>query len=289
MLSDRLVGLIRTIIEKETYLKKQEDGTYLGVIFVDYNDELSPKTIEEITKEKSPKDAFYDTVDSFGTDDYEFAELLETVRNHWDDEEEGCYSEHQDLISEWLNENVSFDFPYDHYLKQKIKVDILVNAGDGNYDYTLNNFCSYNSGQNEIIDEKSSILWLVRQQGYSKRQLNKAVRKGEYGGSRLLKSIHVECENITTHMNALAFFIKMTLGEFLEYLEDPRDITLSEKTNCGLYDPWNGAGGPLEIELEKPVVIPKKYVEMSIDGGRGYDVDSIYGIYDNFWRETLAS
>lgn len=286
MLSDHIVASIRTIIEKETCLEKQEDGTYLGEIFVQYDDELSTKTIKEIADSASPRDAFYEAFDESECADYEQDELLSTIKANLPEEEYDV--DVLVLISEWIFRNVSFDFPYEHFLKQKVKVDILVNTGDGNYDYTLNNFCSYNAEHREVVNEKSSILWLVRQQGYSKRQLNR-VRKGGYGGSRFLKSIHVECENVTTNMNALAFFVEMTLGEYLDYLEDPTDITVSEKTNCGLYDPWNGAGGPLDIELEKPVTIPAKYVEMTIDGGRGYGVDSIYGICDSFWQDTLAS
>jgi len=289
MSDERVIELVRTIVEKETYLEKQENGTYRGEIYVDYRDELSSKTIEEISNSGSPREEFYDKVTSFGADDYEYDELLKTIKRHWIDDEENCYTRSQDLISDWVYENVCFDFPYDHYLGQEVNVDILVNTGDGNYDYTLNNFCDCYAKHNEVIDPKSSILWLVRQQGYNKRQLNRAVRKGDYGISRFLKSIHVECENVTTHMNALAFFVKMTLGEFIDYLETPKDIIVSEKTGCGLYDPWNGAGGPLEIELEKPVTIPSKYVELTIDGDRGYSVDSIYGMRGSFWKNTLAS
>jgi hypothetical protein len=85
-------------------------------------------------------------------------------------------------------------------------------------------------------------------------------------------------------MNALTFFTKMTLKEFIDYQENPTDLTISIEKNCGLYDPWNGAGSVLEIELEKPVKIPKKYIEMHIDGCRGYGVDEIYGMCSSFWK-----
>lgn len=90
-------------------------------------------------------------------------------------------------------------------------------------------------------------------------------------------------------MNALAFFVKMTLKQFIELRENPINIKLSKDTSCGLYDCWNGSGGTLELELENDVVIPKKYVEMHIDGTRGYGVDNIYGMSSSFWSDTVLA
>lgn len=40
---------------------------------------------------------------------------------------------------------------------------------------------------------KSSILWLVKQQGYTKTQLNNAIRKQDFSNSKFLESIYEEC------------------------------------------------------------------------------------------------
>ena len=57
---------------------------------------------------------------------------------------------------------------------------------------------------------------------------------------------------------------------------------------CGLYDTWNGAGSVLEIDLEKDVVLPLKYVSSSLpDGGRGWSVANVYGVCSSMWTPTL--
>jgi hypothetical protein len=213
-------------------------------------------------------------------DSYEYQYIYDIIEKHWDNDEE--YEANKYLIIDWLNENISFNLPYDHYLDQSVLVDIIVNTGDGDYDYTLNNWLTWDAREEEINDE-SSILWLVKQQGYTKEQLKNLIEEHEIYDSKFLKSIYQECENVTTHMNALAFFTKMTLKEYIELQENPSDLTLSERTSCGLYDCWNGAGGCLEIYLEKPVIIPKDFIEVHIDGCRGYGVNEIYGMCSSFW------
>ena len=80
----------------------------------------------------------------------------------------------------------------------------------------------------------------------------------------------------------------MTLVDLIDYLEEPKDIVLDKYTNCGLVDFWNGAGGMLDICLNKEVIIPKIYVNISIDGGHGYSIRSIYGMCSTYWKDTLV-
>lgn len=284
---EQLKSIVEDILDRETYMKKQEDGYFVCKIYADYRDELSDKAIKTIVQAKEPMETFYDMFSWFDTESEETFELLKTVEKHWDDSN-GSYEDYRNDVLEIINEIVLFEFPYDHYLNQDVNVNVLVNCGDGNYVYTLNNFASYNAVKNEVINNESSILWLLKQQGYSKRQLNNVVRKEEFYDSIFLKSVYEECINVSTHMNALAFFVRMTLKEYLEYLQSPTDIQLSKDSVCGLYDCWNGAGGPLSINLEKPVVIPQKYIQMHIDGCRGHGIASIYGVSNSFWKDTIT-
>ena len=67
-----------------------------------------------------------------------------------------------------------------------------------------------------------------------------------------------------------------------------RHVVLSKDTACGLYDNWSGAGSVLEIELEKDVVLPLKFISSAWpDGGRGYSVANVYGICSSFWTDTV--
>jgi hypothetical protein len=102
-------------------------------------------------------------------------------------------------------------------------------------------------------------------------------------------------------MNSLAFFVKLPLRDALDLHEiisnaspnesdcadpKPNEITLNKDIPCGLYDTWNGAGSVLEIQLEKDVVLPVKYIDSALpDGCRGYSISSIYGMLGSFWSD----
>lgn len=175
-----------------------------------------------------------------------------------------------------------------------------MDTGDGNYDFVCNDiFPHYNARFGDVIQEEASVLWLARQQGYKKRQLNRAMRHCDYSGSELLKSLRAEVHNCSSHMNALTFFVKMTVEQLFDLNEAMKDkgengtvrkrkVTLDKSAVCGLYDNWSGAGSILEIELEKDVVLPMKYIGTALpDGGRGYSVASIYGVCSSMWTPTL--
>lgn len=143
-------------------------------------------------------------------------------------------------------------------------------------------FPHYNARFGDVIPEEASVLWLARQQGYKKRQLNRAMRHCDYSGSKLLKSLRAEVHNCSSHMNALAFFVEMTVEQLFDLNEAMKDngengtarkrkATLDKSAVCGLYDNWSGAGSILEIELEKDVVLPMKYISTGLArlGGRG--------------------
>ena len=134
--------------------------------------------------------------------------------------------------------------------------------------------------------EESSIAWLVKSQGYGIKIVDMK-RNGYNGDNKFLLSVQDELLNVTTHMNALTFFARMGLGELIDLMENKRDITVKSDVSCGLYDPWNGAGSILEIELVSDIILPKELYDINIDGARGYSVSSIYGMLDSFWQGDM--
>jgi hypothetical protein len=85
----------------------------------------------------------------------------------------------------------------------------------------------------------------------------------------------------------------MTLGEYFDLYSviksktksSRKKLILKKGTPCGLYDLWLGGGSILEIELEKDVVLPLKFVDTAYpDGQRGYGIVSIYGLDNSFWK-----
>lgn len=159
-------------------------------------------------------------------------------------------------------------------------------------------------------DEKSSLLWLARQQGYSKAQLWQALREGDMlDPEGFLESCRVECANLPSAMAAVTFLVRMTLAQLLELnrcvqLQDRNGhfydatqtpdcgcIIVSKDTMCGLFDPWAG-GGVLEIQLEKAAQIPIRYIWSALPDGHGngrYNVGNVYRMCDSAWQDIPAS
>jgi len=312
---ERLISHIKELIDRHCYCDWDNSaGEFTCEIYADYRDTVDEDTVSKWCKADNAYEAFWEQLFEwyeYSTYHYE-GEIIDTVRTHWD-YEDMCYADHEEFIESWIREHISFRYPEDHFLKQTVCVNITVDTGDENYDYVLNNvYPHYDARFGDTVPEQSSLLWLIRQQGYKKRQLNRAIRYRDYSGSRLLESIRSEAANCSSHMNALTFFVEMTVEQVLDLQEamkenkksDPplkpgayrciwdrkgkRKIVLDKSAVCGLYDTWNGAGSLLEIELEKDVVLPMKFISTAWpDGGRGYSVANAYGICHSMWTPTL--
>ena len=288
-----IIKEVQRILEKYMHLPKN-NGVFISTIYLDYNDYLPEEAILEITKDEDPEEAFYEYVGDWMMDSisYEESYVLECIENNWDNDKFGeYYAYYNEFVQEvvYSREIIDFVFPYDHLLKQEVCVNLLVDTGDGDYDFTLNNFLSYNAQEEEYkeIEKESSILWLVKQQGYTEEDLIEAIENDTY--NRFLKTVVEELENPTSSMNALSFFVSMTLGEYIRFIKEGETITVDTSTSCGLVDHWSGAGSLLSIELAKPVTLTKDILEPHVDGGRGYGVDSIYGMLSSFWGSTVTN
>jgi len=286
---EKVLEAIREAIETRLYLSYDEKtDIYSTEIYTDYRDELGEQYISKILKDKSPLDTFYEIVDECYMDasDDQVGYIIQQIGEYFQLNDMGAaWDENEDAIHDWIINHISVNIPYRRFLDQDVRVDIIVDTGDEDHDYVLNCvYPHYNGRFGELVDEKASILWLARQQGYTKHQLNKALRYYEYNGSKFLKSMAVEVLNCSTHMNALTFFVSLTLMEAISLKERVATkkkgdyIVLDKETRCGLCDFWNGGGGVLEIALEKDVLLPIKLISSAFpDGCRGTGVGEIYG------------
>ena len=66
-------------------------------------------------------------------------------------------------------------------------------------------------------------------------------------------------------------------------------IIIDEKAECGLYDPWSGGGSVLEVQLEKDVRLPIRFIRSAtVDGGDGYSIRDVYGTDASIYREDVV-
>lgn len=287
----------------EKFCDKTPDGYYEYEIYADYRDYLTDRQIGEILEEENPMDTFYDKI----IDAYEI-HFMESV-----DDIIGRIISHIEFdgfdfdeaqVKSYIQDMIFAKYPYEHFLKQKVCVDIFVDTGDGNYDYTLNCLPPSFYRSDEGFSDKSSIVWLAKNQGVKKNELKKALTSANKEDlSTFLKSVRAEVANASSHMNVLTFLVEMTLEELLKLnelinLQDVNGrkydatkrpycgyIVIDKKTTTGLFDSWSGAGSLLEIELEKDVKLPIRFIASAHpDGCEDYSVKSVYGTNSSMWE-----
>lgn len=287
-----MTGTIRGRIQdmlRMSFCYHEADGTFSETLDADYRDTMNTDVALRILNAEHPLSVFNDVIEEW----YSEAVWLEmdSVISRIADEMEDVDRE---LIEEIVSEMLYFDYPCDHYLQQKFCTNILIDTGDGNFDFVLNSvFPAYDGEYKTEIDDSASLVWLAETQGYSKAQLWNALQQGNMSDPNgFLESVRVEVANETGHMNILVFLVELTLEQLIELQEhisapEKRNgyLVVDRKTMTGLYDPWYGGGSVLGIDLEKDVKIPFKYIRSVLpDGGDGYGIGNIYGICDSAWR-----
>lgn len=277
---DWMEGALKEFI-RENYRFKEAEGHFYGSIDPDYRDELDKESIQRILTAENPMEEFDSIIDEgdFGFLDDEYNSLMVEMMHKFDDwaqgegfDAEGSFESWEQDIEQWVYENVSFSLNTSQYLKTDIHTVLIVDSGDGDYDFTLNT--EFDDGE---VDPQAGIIWLASTQGYTKEDVEAALNDGDYKDSKFLKSLAQEVANCTTSINAIAFLQDMELKDLVE--REPGDVPVDVRVTCGLFDPWNGAGGMFEIALEKPVTVPKDFIRSyNVDGAFGrYGIGQVYG------------
>lgn len=284
----------------------EESQCYYEEPYRGYDDVIDDKTISDILDSKDPMETLEQNCYEWWENcawEHE-AELIKEfkktfARQSWDD----------DKIREELESMWYFKYPTDEYLEQEVDVDICIDTGDANYDYTLNAvYPHYNGREEDEIDDRASLVWLAKTQGYSKEQLQHALNTLEDSLERhgFLETVYDEILNCSTPMPALVFPVKMTLGKLIELYgvmhqrdqkeyewesekrEDCGSIIVGKNVDCLLYDFWDGGGGCWGIELEKDVEIPVKYIRSAEpDEAKTYSIKSCYGCNNSCWEDAV--
>lgn len=291
-----------------SWLKPQEDGTFTCELFANYDDSISPESLQKICASCDPYLAFREHLERI-YEDVETKEREELVQAVLDSIEDADLCEDiEDEIWEKTTEIIFWEPPEDHYLKQEVCVDIQVDTGTG--------CCGFYEIMNDgTLDPQAGLLWLAKQQGYTEADIQRFLH-GETARapeSALLRSVKREVEEATYRDNILTFLVKMTVRQLIDLaaavklqerngkfydatkIPDCGTITLSASTWCGLYNPWNGSGGSLDLELEKDVVLPIRYIHDLVleHNGRGdygkYLIMDAYGMCAIAWKNTVVA
>ena len=128
-------------LREKPCLRDNGDGTFSQEIYADYRDVMEDKTAAEICKSDDPREAFEEKMWEW-YDDYAYDLCMELLDEFEDSMKpshpDGFSKEERDILEDFFLEHVYYDYPEEHYLKQKFYVTIMTDTGDANYDFVLN-------------------------------------------------------------------------------------------------------------------------------------------------------
>ena len=283
---------------------KKADGNYHFEIDIDYRDEIEDSIAQEILESNSPRDTLVERLwDWYQTDEWDIIDnLVDDFRAKTNPEllEDANIIEDGNLDDEDIRDEIMdiiyVDYPIDWAENQEFCFNIIVSNGDDNYDFCLNEYIVDEDGNVNENAEKSSLVWLAKQQGHTLEELVEILKNGDIEKPKtFLETVLQEVANGYGY-EALTFCVKMTLGQAIALKErmesNPNgSIVIDKRVECGLFDPWDGGGSVLEIACEKDVEIPFKNIwKFYIDESRSNRYDSIHNVYgtgDSLWRDCL--
>lgn len=296
--------LVKDYLAENHAWEKKDDRFYHFEIYVDYRDEIDDSTAQEILESGSPRDALleklwdwyqeseWDIIDNLVDDFQEKVdpELLEDANIIADGNlDDG-------MIREEFMDSVCVDYPIDWAESQEFCFNIIVSNGDDNYDFWLNEHIIDEDGKVDKDAEKSGLVWLATQQGYTLDQVAEILKNGDIEEPKTFLGTVLQEVTSGYDCEALTFCVKMTLGQAIALKEKMESnpngsIVLDKRVECGLFDPWSGGGSVLGIACEKDVEIPFKNIwKFYVDKSRSNQYDSIHNVYgtdSSLWRDCL--
>lgn len=283
---------------------KKSDGKYHFEIYVDYRDMLEDHTAQEILESDSPRDTLIEKLwDWYQESEWDILDdLVDDFKEEVDPKlledaniiEDGNIDD--DMIRDIFQDTVYVDYPVDWAEGQEFCFNIIVSNGDDNYDFWINEHIVDEDGNVDKDAEKSGLVWLAKQQGYTLDQVVEVLKdEDNVSTNEFLASVSSEVDN-GYGCEALTFCVEMTLGQAIalkERIEENPNgsIVLDKRVTCGLFDMWSGGGSILGITCEKDVEIPFKNIwKLYIDerrSNRGDSIHDVYGTDDSLWRDCL--
>ena len=296
--------LVKDYLAENHAWEKKDDELYHFDIYVDYRDEIDDSTAQEVLENDSPRDALIEKLWNwyqesewciYGDLVCDFQEKVDPKL--FDDAniiENGNIDDY--MICNIFMDNICVDYPVDWAESQEFCFNIIVSNGDDNYDFWLN---EHIIDKDETVDknaEKSGLVWLVKQQGYTLEELVEILKNGDIKEPKtFLETVLQEVAN-GYGCEALTFCVKMTLGQAITLKEKMKSnpngsVVIDKRVECGLFDPWSGGGSVLEIACEKDIEIPFENIwKFYIDErrSRNYDSDNnVEGADKSLWRDCL--
>ena len=283
---------------------KNANGEYYFEIDVDYRDKIEDSIAQEILESDSPRDTLIERLwDWYQEQEWDIIDnLVDDFKEKVDPKllEDANIIEDGNLddgdIRDEIMDLIYVDYPVDWAEDQEFCFNIIVSNGDDNYDFCLNEYIIDEDGSINENAEKSGLVWLAKQQGYTLDQVVEILKDGDIAEPKtFLETVLQEVAN-GYGCEALTFCVKMTLGQAIALKERMKSnpnglIVLDKNVTCGLFDMWSGGGSILDIVCEKDVEIPFGNIwKLYVDERRSNRYDSIHsvcGTDSSLWKDYL--
>ena len=211
--------------------------------------------------------------------------------------------------------------PFNHYLSQDIKVNIMLATPEEQ----KNDCCSIHeqyialtnpeeiTNPEEVLGKESALTWLLKQQGYSIDDLktvfddyakffnsseaenmsyDAAFKKFTGTHNLFLTSVCEELVNHPYYQGVMTVLAEMSITDYIAMQEGDKKIVVSPRSTIGIFNPWNGSGSILDIQLEKPLTFSTDMIhDIQIEGVKpdySYTVDQVYGLVGSCWIRPIA-
>lgn len=264
--------------------KKGANLVYEEDYFSNYD--LEPEVAYEILQSHDPRQAFNDFIfDNVYYMDW-YDDILMYLAQYV---VEAAQKENLD----WNVEDIRDELPeivdvviadMDTVYKASIPCRLVLNTGDANTDFSDNPCYNDIGKEGYTMPDTASLKWLCEQIGVDVNKINNIIATGAVEDTSSLNNVETsiveEITNTSTYLNATVFLISVPFENLLD-LKEQKTIVLPANVVCGLYDMWNGAGGPLEIVIPHTLTVPVDVVwefvpDVSTSGE--YSAQEIYGL-----------
>lgn len=229
----------------------------------------------------------------------------EFLKNTYGEEYENAYEEADideiQYLQDIAQENVEIDYHFESILED-LKIDEVVLFISPNEEDVEDNFHSLSifgeengalspsnfseetleealAGLEDENNETSPLNWLMQTQGY---ELIDLYDKDKVENSVFLRTLTSELSDYQNELNgSLVFrFPDIPLEQIFNFEENKENVLVKAGDNVevGIYDCVYGNGSGMQVKLEKDVVIPKDYIQISRTGKNiGYMPSEVYG------------
>lgn len=284
-------------------------------LYWDYRDELSPESI--LSAYEKCQETGYPDIGPY---------LMDMLFNLNPDGDEPLYdsiikdinqSGDSELISEFNPYNLSEDLIWAGYEGLDVNLDDLLSqstirvnvmfATESEQNLDMGSIVSSygNDWQSPFVDFRAeskdfdnALTYLIHQQGHTVREVLEGRFKNPEGldhPNNFVDSVVNEIVNNSAEaMSELTVLVKLSGNNIIDFFNavilKNGFFEFSQSSIVGLFNEWSGCGGVLEIELEKPFVVPINMIRnIQIEGTKqcgSYSVNSVYGLVSSCWKDT---